>query len=500
MKSALNKLKSLIPTKRKLIQLYTALLFNANIKGFINGTIYKGDTKSVCMPGLNCYSCPGAVTACPLGSLQAAVSSGRSTLYYIGGILLLYCIMFGRFICGWLCPFGLVQELLYKIKVPKVKKNAFTRALTYLKYVILVFFVIIVPVAYAFRDKPLPAFCKYICPAGTLGGGLSLLAHKANAGYFEMLGPIFTWKFLLMVSILVACIFVFRLFCRFVCPLGALYSLFNKLSLFGVKVDTTKCTDCGLCVNHCKMDIKNVGDRECISCGDCISVCPTSAIYWKGLARKPFEGRYSSSKMARYITRGISAVLMLALLFGAVFAFWDTDDAQSTKGDAYASHNSEDAGSSERPYSMKLSVVTADGVSDQTVDPGSFDCVTVVNFWGTWCGPCVEELPHFDTLASEYRDLVTVVAVHSDLLCDTEAAFIAKYYPHSDIIFAKDEPIENQSDVYISMLGGGDTYPYTVIFYADGTIAKIFYKKLSYDELKSAVDNALSASDAQSTD
>ena len=143
MNKFINAIKSLIPTRRKIIQLYTALLFNANVKGFVQGSIYQGNTKIACVPGINCYSCPGAVGACPLGSLQGSFSADKSTIFYVGGILLLYCIMFGRFICGWLCPFGLIQELLYKIKTPKLKKSKFTRILSYLKCVILVFFVVI---------------------------------------------------------------------------------------------------------------------------------------------------------------------------------------------------------------------------------------------------------------------------------------------------------------------------------------------------------------------
>ena len=274
-------IKNFKKIRRKIMQLYIVLLFNVNFKGFAEGRIYQGKSKKMCVPGLNCYSCPGAAGACPLGSLQGSFSADKSTIYYVGGILLLFGIMLGRFICGWLCPFGLIQELLHKIKTPKLKKNRFTKILSYLKYVILVVFVFIVPIAYAFKDTPFPAFCKFICPAGTLEGGLSLLANEVNDSYFSMLGPIFTWKFLLMISIIVACIFIFRMFCRFICPLGALYGLFNKISIFGIKVDNHKCTNCGLCINKCKLDIKNVGDFECINCGECIDVCPTNAIRWK---------------------------------------------------------------------------------------------------------------------------------------------------------------------------------------------------------------------------
>ena len=275
------------PSKRKLMQLYFALLFNANVQGFATGQIYQGDSKVFCAPGINCYSCPGAVAACPLGSLQGAFSSpNHSTLYYIGGILLLYGVLFGRMICGWACPFGLIGELLYKIKTPKVKKSPVTRILSFFKYVVLVFFVFIVPIIYAIRNVPLPAFCKYICPIGTIEGGLGLLSNKVNESLFSLLGPLFTWKFMLMVSIVVGSIFIFRLFCRFICPLGALYGLFNKVSVFGVQVDEDKCTHCNLCVSHCKVDIKHVGDQECISCGECIGVCPTKAISWKGTPSK----------------------------------------------------------------------------------------------------------------------------------------------------------------------------------------------------------------------
>ena len=116
MKKIFNWLKAHLPTKRKLIQLYAALLFNANLKGYITGNIYKGPLKNLCTPGLNCYSCPGATGACPLGALQNSLSaSGKTVPFYLFGIILLYGIIFGRWICGFLCPFGLIQELLHKI-------------------------------------------------------------------------------------------------------------------------------------------------------------------------------------------------------------------------------------------------------------------------------------------------------------------------------------------------------------------------------------------------
>ena len=102
------------------------------MRGFVTGDIFVGNTKTVCLPGMNCYSCPGAIGACPLGSIQNALAESKTKApTYVLGIILLYCIIFGRWICGWLCPGGLLQELLYKIKTPKLKKNRVTRALSY---------------------------------------------------------------------------------------------------------------------------------------------------------------------------------------------------------------------------------------------------------------------------------------------------------------------------------------------------------------------------------
>ena len=481
MKNLLKKAKNLIPTKRKLIQLYCALLFNANLKGFVQGSIYKGNTKAICMPGLNCYSCPGAVTACPLGSLQGSFSADRSTLFYVGGILLLYCLMFGRLICGWLCPFGLIQELLYKIKTPKLKKGPVTRILSYLKYVILVVFVFIIPIAYAFKDTPLPGFCKFICPAGTIEGGLGLLSNAVNASYFAMLGPIFTWKFLVMISIVVACIFAFRAFCRFICPLGALYGLFNKISIFGVKVDNSKCINCDKCTRHCKMDVHHVGDQECISCGECMDVCPTNAIQWKGVLRKNESAGIPSNgnKKMRTITRGISAVLLIGLLVGAIYYYWVTTPdyvkpaVGSEVGDACTSYD--------------VTIVDKTGITSETINPTTTGKITIINFWGTWCGPCVKELPYFDQIATNYGDEVVVIAIHTSTVVETAPAYIAEHYPNSNIIFGKDDG-EGFYGTFYTALGGRDTYPYTVVLDEHGVIQKIFVNALHYEDLEAVVE------------
>ena len=270
------------PLTRRLIQVYTALLYNAYIKGFAEGEIYTGVLKNACVPGLNCYSCPGAISACPLGSLQNAISaSADRPAFYVVGIILLFGMFLGRVICGFLCPFGLIQELLHKVPVKKLKKNKITQKLTWIKYVILGIFVVVIPLFFGLRKQPLPAFCKYICPAGTLEGALMLMIHPDNADLRSLTGGIFYWKLAVLIAMVISCVFIFRAFCRFICPLGAIYSLFSKIALLGVRVDMNKCNNCGACVKTCQMDIKRVGDRECIQCGECIDVCPEKAITFK---------------------------------------------------------------------------------------------------------------------------------------------------------------------------------------------------------------------------
>ena len=270
------------PLTRRLIQVYTVLLYNAYIKGFAEGEIYTGVLKNACVPGLNCYSCPGAISACPLGSLQNAISaSADRPAFYVIGIILLFGMFLGRVICGFLCPFGLIQELLHKIPVKKLKKNKITQKLTCIKYVILGIFVVVIPLFFGLRKQPLPAFCKYICPAGTLEGALMLMIHPDNADLRLLTGGIFYWKLAVLIAMVISCVFIFRAFCRFICPLGVIYGLFSKIALLGVRVDMNRCHNGGVCGKTWQMDIKRVGHIECIQCGECIDVCPEKAITFK---------------------------------------------------------------------------------------------------------------------------------------------------------------------------------------------------------------------------
>lgn len=264
------------------VQIIFTAVTNGYLLGFLTGRIYTGPTKAACVPGLNCYSCPGALGSCPIGSLQAVLGSRDYKFsFYIVGFFLFFGSLFGRFICGWLCPFGLVQDLLYKIPFFKKRKNLpGHKALIWTKYVILILFVILLPLLVVdFTGQGDPWFCKYICPSGTLAAGIPLVL--LNESLKLAVGNLFLWKVSVLVVLIILALWVYRPFCKYLCPLGAIYSFFNPIALYRYQVDENACTKCGKCQRTCKMDIKvweKPNSLECIRCGDCVKACPTQAI------------------------------------------------------------------------------------------------------------------------------------------------------------------------------------------------------------------------------
>lgn len=276
---------------RHRVQILWAFLSNSYLAGFAKGKIYQGKLKNLCVPGLNCYSCPGALGSCPVGAMQAVVGSWNFKLtFYVAGFLMFIGALTGRFVCGWLCPFGLIQDLLHKIPFQKnIGIFPGDRFLRKLKYVIFLVFVILMPMFIVdLLGQGAPYFCKLICPAGTLEGGLPLVL--LNKGMRGAIGWLYAWKNVLLVVILVLSVIIYRPFCKYICPLGAVYSLFQPISVFRYRVDQELCTHCGACAKACKMQVdpvKSPNHPECIRCGQCKKVCPTGALdYNVGKFRK----------------------------------------------------------------------------------------------------------------------------------------------------------------------------------------------------------------------
>ena len=278
----MDKKKSVRDWPRHLIQAAWAALTNSHVSGFVTGKIYTGKLKNLCVPGLNCYSCPGATGACPIGSLQAVIGSWNFKFaYYVIGFLIFVGAILGRLVCGFLCPFGLIQDLLHKIPFfKKIRNFRGDKLLRKLKYVIFLVFVILLPLFLTdLMGQGAPYFCKLICPAGTLEGGLPLvLLNKAMRG---AIGWLYIWKNTILIATIVLSILIYRPFCKYICPLGAFYSIFNKVSLFRYRIDGDKCVHCGKCAKVCQMNVdpvKTPNSPECIRCGRCRQACPKDAI------------------------------------------------------------------------------------------------------------------------------------------------------------------------------------------------------------------------------
>ena len=266
---------------RKIVQIVAAVAVNFS---FLLGQplpsrIYQGSLKQVCSPGLNCYACPYAVGACPIGSLQYFITYGAYHFsVYIGGFLLFFGTFGGRLICGWICPFGLIQDLLYKLKSPKFKLFPPPR---HLPWVALIGLVILIP---ALTGEQ--AYCRYICPAGALEGGVPFGIFSSQVR--SLIGSMYFIKIGILIFFLAGSVTTFRFFCRTACPLGLIYGFFNRIALLGLTHDPDRCVDCGLCAKSCPVDlIPQKGGYlkgACIRCLKCRDACPRGCFQF-GLTR-----------------------------------------------------------------------------------------------------------------------------------------------------------------------------------------------------------------------
>jgi len=259
----------LLTTRRRRVQAISFVVMNSYFLDIF---------KFVPCPGMNCYACPAAIFACPIGTLQH-FSIIRQVPLYTLGVLSLVGLAVGRLACGWLCPFGALQELLYRLRSrlrwPSWKLS---ERMSWLPYGFLVALVGIVPLlTYE------PWFSK-LCPVGTLEAGIPWVLLDAELR--SQAGWLFVVKLLILLAFLVWMLVTPRPFCRFVCPLGAIWSPFNRLSRLGLAVDENSCTQCGTCRTVCPVDIsiyENPTSTRCVRCLECIKACPEEAIRLTGL-------------------------------------------------------------------------------------------------------------------------------------------------------------------------------------------------------------------------
>ena len=273
--------------RRRIVQVISALVANPYFPSLFKKQIYlyQGRLKGICVPILNCYSCPLAVGACPIGALQNFFASLRSSFamaqyqlgLYIIGTLGIFGSLIGRMPCGWLCPFGFLQELLHKIPTHKI---SIPRFMSYFKYAFLLIMVIAMPALIVDEfGYGQTWFCKLVCPAGTLEAGIPMVGLSKNIR--SQIGLLFSWKVGLLVIFLGWMVVSKRPFCRVVCPLGAFFSLFNKVSLFRMVVDRDKCVKCDACYRSCPTELKiyeTPNSPDCIRCLKCVEACKFGAV------------------------------------------------------------------------------------------------------------------------------------------------------------------------------------------------------------------------------
>ncbi len=286
---------------RRYSQYFFAIVANSYWMFPWKGPIYRGVIKHVCLPGLNCYSCPAAVTACPLGALQNFLATLRYNMsagcfrpgFYVIGALALAGSFVGRMPCGWLCPFGLVQEMMLRLPLPKFR---LWRGFRIGPYLFLGLFVIILPLAVSdAAGFGITWFCKFVCPAGTLEGGIPLLLMEQ--GLRRAAGLLFLHKLVLLVLILLLSAVISRPFCRAVCPLGAILGMFNRLSWFQLRFHKDRCLDCKACNTICPTDVSffdgadDINSPACIRCMRCVAACPGGSVTIEfGPALEPATG------------------------------------------------------------------------------------------------------------------------------------------------------------------------------------------------------------------
>ena len=255
---------------RTRVQWLSLIATNAYLGFFKTKQVYQGGLKSACVPFLNCHSCPSALFSCPVGTIQHFMTM-RKFPYLVTSYLISVGIMVGSLACGWICPFGLLQDLLYKIRSVKIK---IPQKLSVLRYLLLFFLVILFPVIS--RET----WFSKLCPMGTIQAAIPwVIWNPTIPVYGEPAVSIQSLGFLFIVKILIAFLFLGlfvaskRPFCRLACPLGAIFGFFNKYSLLRIEVNTRDCKDCQKCKDLCPVDINisdDPGASTCVRCFKCL--------------------------------------------------------------------------------------------------------------------------------------------------------------------------------------------------------------------------------------
>lgn len=245
---------------------------------------------NVCGPVFHCYSCPLALVACPIGVI-ANFSALHLFPFAAVGMLVVFGALMGTAVCGWACPFGFMQDLAARIPTPRWQIPAWAG---YTRYLVLVGLVILVPFLWGETSRLF--FCR-VCPAGALEGALPNTIRMAVAGNGLILPS--TVKLGVLIGVLVAMLFTVRPWCKLLCPLGAIFAVFNRASVFVLRFRSDACKTCGQCGKMCRYGVlpdTTVNNGRCIRCLECTRC---SALTLGTVFTAPAEGPQGPAGMDR---------------------------------------------------------------------------------------------------------------------------------------------------------------------------------------------------------
>lgn len=256
----------------------------------------------------------------PLVSIFSFFTSG--TIYkgmVLSLLIIIPTLFFGRFFCSWVCPMGILNQWVsyfYNKKTPteNYKENSYRKIFRWKYYILILLAVLAIsgtlqiglfdPIVLISR-----AFTISLFPALHYWGESIYLKQPVFHG-----GLLVTFLFL---AVLFANRFITRFWCRVLCPLGALLGVLSFSSLFRIRRDVEKCTDCNKCLHYCQGGCdphSNLRVNECHLCMNCIAECPEEALHY-GLARKessihqPFD-----VNRRRLLETGLAAFILFPMM------------------------------------------------------------------------------------------------------------------------------------------------------------------------------------------
>lgn len=261
----------LLTSRRRIVQAVSLLILNSNF--------WAMGSRGLCLPIMNCEACVVAWLGCPIGMMARSIAFVEFPLLVIGSVLLVGAVM-GRFLCGWVCPMGFLQDLLYKIPKPKFQLPDF---LKWFKYAFLLLSVVAVAYFSQNYENSMLFFCRF-CPTASLQ---VVIPYMAANRVFHV-DSFFVLRSSVLAIVLFLAIADRRSFCKVMCPVGALVAITNKFSLFSLKLNEDSCVNCGKCDTECPMNVKVMQssetgqtinrNTECIECLSCEAACPVNAI------------------------------------------------------------------------------------------------------------------------------------------------------------------------------------------------------------------------------